>query len=319
MIPSISEPVSQFRTPVLFLVFNRPDTTLRVFQTIRAMRPARLFVAADGPRHNNPDEKIKCDRVRDIASAVDWDCEVHTLFRNENLGCRKAVSSGIDWFFKHVSRGIILEDDCLPSHSFYLFCQELLEKYVDNKKIMHISGFTPHHGRRYGTGSYYFSRYNLIWGWATWKRAWKHYDDNIDNFQQTLRNGTMKKLFRNRKERYYFTRRFTDTFHGDIDSWAYIWLYSRSLHGGFAIHPNTNLIRNIGFSKDATHTTSTREELVNHSSDELTFPLVHPIDITPDILADSKTFRILHCPNIFLFRLSQMLKPIKRIFRGKTA
>ena len=156
----------------------------------------------------------------------------------------------------------------------------------------------------------------LIWGWATWRRAWKHYNDSVNEFQQSLNNGTLKTLFPCKKESIYFSSRFKDTFDGHIDSWGYIWLYSRLFQGGIAIHPNVNLIQYIGFSEDATHTRFASKEIVDQSSGEITFPLKHPVDTNPDREADINIFSKVHCPNILLFQLSRAVKPIKRIFFG---
>jgi hypothetical protein len=169
-------------TPVLFLIFNRPNTTEQVFEAIAKAKPRCLFVAADGPRTDKEGEAEKCQAVRDIIKRVDWDCEVKTLFREQNLGCKEAVSSAITWFFEQVEEGIILEDDCLPSDSFFSFCAELLEKYRDDKRIMMISGDNFQDGIQRGDASYYFSSVPWIWGWATWRRAWRLYDREMQTF-----------------------------------------------------------------------------------------------------------------------------------------
>jgi GT2 family glycosyltransferase len=162
--------------PVLLIVFRRPDATRRVCATLRQARPEKLFVAADGPRPNRPDEAEQCREARRIATAVDWPCEVKTLFRDDNLGCGRAVSSAIRWFFDQVEEGIVLEDDCLPEASFFPYCAELLARYRHDTRVMHIAGYNPlPHG--YGDGSYYFSRLMQCWGWATWKRVAQHFRD----------------------------------------------------------------------------------------------------------------------------------------------
>lgn len=173
--------MSEFKlnVPVLLLIFNRPDTTQRVFHEIRGASPLQLFISADGPRENKPGEFEKCQITRDIVRQVDWDCEVYTNFRDKNLGCKIAVSSAIDWFFENVEEGIILEDDCLPSFSFFRFCEELLEKYRDDERIMQIGGTNLLSEWQRSDDSYYFSKYGAIWGWATWRRAWQYYDVNM--------------------------------------------------------------------------------------------------------------------------------------------
>ncbi len=164
------------RSPVLFLVFNRPDSTRKVFDAIRSARPPKLYITADGPRPDRPAEAKLCSEVRAIASAVDWPCEVKTLFRESNLGCKAGVSSGITWFFSHEDEGIILEDDVLPVPTFFNFCDEMLERYRDDARVSMISGCNLISNHFSPKQSYFFSRYNLIWGWATWRRAWQHYD-----------------------------------------------------------------------------------------------------------------------------------------------
>ena len=165
--------------PVLFLIFNRPETTIQVFSAIKKAQPNRLYIAADGPRPEYPDEVNHCKIARTIATNVDWDCEVKTLFRDQNLGCRLAVSQAIDWFFEQEPEGIILEDDCLPNQSFFWFCKELLEKYRNETRIMHIGGTNFQFGKNRTNYSYYFSRYAHIWGWASWRREWKYYDEKL--------------------------------------------------------------------------------------------------------------------------------------------
>jgi len=307
-------PDNPLTPPILFLVFNRPDTTLRVFQAIRKVRPTRLFIAADGPRQNVLNERETCDQVREIATSIDWDCEVQTLFRDKNLGCRKAVSGAIDWFFDHVSEGIIIEDDCLPAESFFRYCQELLKMYADNKRIMLIGGYNPHQGRKYGKGSYYFSKYALIWGWASWKRAWQCYNDSLDTFEEVLKNKTLKAFFPTTREYIYFTRRFRDTFMERMNSWGYIWYYSMCLQDCYAINPNVNLVKNIGITEDATHTKTANKIITDTPVLEMFFPLNHPTAIQPHRDADKNIFRVVHCRNILLFVLSQAVKSFRRKF-----
>ena len=167
------------QTALLFLVFNRPDTTTQVFKKIRQAKPPRLYVASDGPRDGNSDDKKKVTKVREIATKVDWPCEVKTLFRDKNLGCKKGVSTAITWFFEHEEQGIILEDDCVPNLDFFTFCENLLQRYDKDERISTITGNNFQDGKWRGNASYYFSKYNHCWGWATWRRSWKNYDGDI--------------------------------------------------------------------------------------------------------------------------------------------
>ena len=164
-------PNATFTTPVLFLIFNRPDTTKQVFSAIQKARPPRLYVAGDGPRPEQSNEAEICEIVRSIATNVDWDCEVKTLFRDHNFGCRLAVSQAISWFFENEPEGIILEDDCLPSQSFFWFCQELLEDFRNDKQVGAICGFYSNELDYKPSASYFFSRYMRVWGWAGWRRT----------------------------------------------------------------------------------------------------------------------------------------------------
>jgi hypothetical protein len=175
-----------FKSPILFLIFNRPDTTKAVFESIKSIKPLKLYIAADGARGNKLGEDLLVEETRAIIQSVDWECEVKTLFRKENLGCKVAVSSAIDWFFENEEQGIILEDDCLPDASFYGFCENLLDYYKNDERVFHISGNNFQDGIIRGDGSYYFSKYNHSWGWATWRRVWKTYDVNMKGLTKAL-------------------------------------------------------------------------------------------------------------------------------------
>jgi hypothetical protein len=208
---------------------------------------------------------------------VDWDCEVQTLFRDENLGCRRAISGAISWFFEQVEEGIILEDDCLPSRSFFRFCQELLKRYRDDEQMMAISGDNFQNGRVVTRDSYYFSRYPHCWGWATWRRAWQKYDDTLPGWpayresRSFLEIGADNSLFKN-----YWSRNFTRVVSGEVDSWAYAWTYNCWAHGGLTAIPEKNLVKNIGFGPEATHTTLASDRISAMQAGELDFPLRHP-------------------------------------------
>jgi hypothetical protein len=171
-----------FKTPILFLVFNRPETTKFVFESIRSVKPAKLYICADGPRPNVENDKIHCSAVRKIVSNIDWECEVKTLFRIENKGCGKGVSEAITWFFSNEEEGIILEDDCLPNDSFFYYCSDLLDKYRFDTRIMHIGANNFLDDTISVENDIYFSSISHIWGWATWKRAWDSYDFKLQNY-----------------------------------------------------------------------------------------------------------------------------------------
>lgn len=277
------------KTAVLFLVFNRPDTTRQVFEAIRKAKPPRLYVAADGPRADKPGEAEKVEQARRIAMQVDWECEIKTLFRDENLGCKIGVSSAIDWFFENVEDGIILEDDCLPEQSFFWFCQELLERYRDDKRIMTISGNNFQFGRKRTDYSYYFSRYMHCWGWATWKRAWQYFDLKMTQWPKIRDEGWLNDILDSTSEVISRKKLFDSAFKNEVDSWARVWTYSIWLQNGLNILPNINLVSNIGFDSDSTHTKDRNKHYANMKTEIMKIPLQHPPFIIRDSEADAFT------------------------------
>jgi hypothetical protein len=240
--------------PVLLLVFNRPDTTKLVFERIRQARPRQLFIAADGPRSWLENEAEQCAAARAVTTRVDWDCQVKTLMREENLGCKRAVASAIDWFFEQVSEGIILEDDTLPGAEFFPFCAWLLEHFRNDPRVMHIGGNNFQFGRRRGDGAYYFSVFTHVWGWATWRRAWRHYDSGLSRIGELKRSGRLERIFKDRESREFWLGMFEMTARGEIDTWDSQWIMSIWNQGGLAVQPEANLVTNIGFGPSATHT-----------------------------------------------------------------
>ena len=241
------------KTPVLFLIFNRPDVTALIFEKIKKQKPKYLYIAGDGPRNNREGEAELCEQTRKIATNIDWDCEVKTLFREKNLGCKVAVSSAITWFFQNVEEGIILEDDCLPHPSFFGFCEAMLEKYRDNEQIMHIAGDTQL-ADNMTDDSYYFSHIPHIWGWASWKRAWKDYDVEMKDFSIFLKKQKIKNVFENKYHQKDWLNILNKVYKNEIDTWDYQWCYTVFKKEGLAIIPNKNLISNIGFGENSTHT-----------------------------------------------------------------
>jgi hypothetical protein len=265
-----------FLTPILFVVFNRPDKTRQVFEQIRAIKPKYLYLSADGPRQNMDDEISKCDEVRSIVKNIDWDCDVKFLFREKNVGCSHALVSSIDWLFENEDYGIILEDDCLPDLTFFPYCSELLLKYKENKNIMMISGSNL--GFTSGDSSYFFSKYGQIWGWATWKESWKKFERQIKIDDEDLK-------FNTRKEQRYWNNNFTKVI-WDVQ-WA---VYSIWKNKGIAILPNVNLISNIGFGSDATNYTDENNINAEIKTNSIDFPMNHPNRIEFDTVLDNRIF-----------------------------
>jgi ADP-heptose:LPS heptosyltransferase len=279
-----------FNTPILFIIFNRPDVTEEVFNEIRKAKPTQLYIAADGPREHNAYDEELCKKTREIVHNIDWPCEVKTLFREKNLGCGKAVSSAITWFFSEVEQGIILEDDCLPHPSFFNYCQTLLDYYKTDERVMHIGGVNFQDQSR-GTGSYYFSAVTHVWGWATWRRAWKNYDFHVHDYYTFVREGTIYSYFKNELIAEHWLNTFKLMFHHQVDTWDHQWSYTIFNNGGLSIIPNVNLISNIGFRHDATHTFADNSIYANAKTTEIPFPLKHPNTVEIERQADYYFFK----------------------------
>ena len=279
-----------FDTPILFLIFNRPDTTEKVFQRIRDIQPRQLFISADGPRENKIGEDRLCAETRKIIEKVNWKCEIQTNFSKKNLGCRIGVSSGIDWFFRNVNEGIILEDDCLPDVTFFHFCETLLEYYRNDNRVMHIGGINLQDSMVRGNGSYYFSRISHIWGWATWKRAWQKYDVHMSTYPQFLEQNILHLLFPNPYTQRYWQKNFNLVYRKMKDTWDLQWQYTMLMNNGLAVLPNINLISNIGFDGDATHTTDSFSAIANRPTGIIDH-IQHPLFVISDSDADEYTLK----------------------------
>jgi len=281
-------------TAVLFLIFNRPGTTQKVFEEIRKARPSKLFISADGPRTGVSSDGDLCRAARDVVKQVDWECELYTNFRDTNLGCKIAVSSAINWFFENVEEGIILEDDCVPSQSFFWFCQELLDWYRDDERIMEISGCNFQFGRQRGDGSYYFSRLNDVWGWATWKRAWEHYDIEMKSFPRFGEGNQLRNYFEDEEVIEWLMSYFQEAFEGVSNVWSSQWTYGICAQNGLTIVPNVNLVSNIGFGReDATHGSGNTWGLLGNRKACEVNEIIHPSFRLPDREADAFTFEII--------------------------
>jgi GR25 family glycosyltransferase involved in LPS biosynthesis len=239
-------------SPILLLIFNRPEKTQLVFDAIKKQRPERLFIAADGHRENRIGEKKLCEATRRIIEQVDWSCELKTLFREKNIGSKYAVSSAINWFFEDNEYGIILEDDCIPNDSFFTFCSQLLMRYEHDQSIMHITGTNLNDTVKYGDGSYFFSHYPNVWGWATWKRAWDKFDLELADDQCYL--SVINSTFRYYSERRFWKSRLDLVRSHHLDAWDYQWMFSIWREKGLCVNSNYNLVENIGFGNDSTHT-----------------------------------------------------------------
>ncbi len=305
-----------FDKPILFIIFNRPDTTKLVFEAIRNAQPKQLFIAADGPRLNNEGDIEKCKTARAVALPVDWNCEVRTLFRDTNLGCKKAVSSASGWFFQNVEEGIILEDDCLPAQSFFPFCAEMLTRFRHSTRIMHINGSNFQDGLKRSDCSYGFARYAHVWGWATWRRCWTLYDVNIRSWPTFYTKRKIGKILSNKVMQLHWNHYFFQLFKQEVDTWDVQWVYTIWNQDGCTIQPEVNLVTNIGFRQDATHTTATNSLVGNVPSTNITFPLNHPTVIDIDNSYDWHTFLKETGNRDNFWKIKQWLKMTRAQFCG---
>ena len=309
------------KTPVAFIIFNRPDLTQIVFNAIRQAKPQQLFVIADGPRF--PEEWAKCQQARDIIKQVDWDCQVYTRFLDKNIGGPYCCSSGISWVFSQVEKAIILEDDCLPNLSFFNFCEEILLYYIKNTNIMQVTGNNFQRGQNRTEYSYYFSLYPCCWGWATWRRAWEKFDLNLNTWQEAKQAKFLEKICYSPEEVKHWTYTFERVFNKESVHWDYAWKYACFYHQGLTATPNVNLVSNIGFRNDATHTKNIYSSLANLPTIEI-FEIEHPptihINKEADLFAFDFRFRpdVSHLNNLTLLTMiKSKVKQTIRILKSK--
>ncbi len=291
---------NQLNTPIAIIVFKRLDATQRMFEAVRQARPKELYIIGDGWRSDT--EKEKCIAVRNyLEKAVDWPCTVHKNYSEENMGCKMRVVSGLNWVFSQAEDAIIIEDDCVPDPTFFPFCEELLEKYRNEPRVMQISAMNiQQKNPRFNTGgaSYYFSQFGEIWGWATWRRAWSLYDVRMEAWPQAKEAGLLHERIKNPEVIDYFEYRFDYVYGaGDdrkkSDVWGAQWVFARFLHDGLSVVPKTNLISNVGDDTDATHQKEkgVESEFIRQTTEPIEFPLVHPKRIAVNEQADLFTLR----------------------------
>jgi hypothetical protein len=277
----------QLATPVAFIIFNRPETTARVFAEIAKARPAKLLLIADGPRADHPEDAAKCAATRAVVQRVDWPCEVLTNFSEANLGCKARPVSGLNWVFENVSEAIILEDDCLPHPTFFPFCEELLERYRNNERIMAVSGNNFQRGKLRSENSYYFSRYTNSWGWASWRRAWSHFDIEMKRWPELRGTSWLREVLGDSAAAKYWHGLFDKLIAGEMAGvWDYQWNFSCWAKDGLSITPEVNLVSNIGFGSDSTHTDDASSSIANMPTFPMKFPLRHPEHVVRNYAAD---------------------------------
>lgn len=266
-------------TAVLFNIFNRPDITARTFAAIRQARPSRLYIAADGPRTARESDAELCRKTREVATAADWPCKVKTLFRKRNLGCRVACSSAISWFFQNEPEGIILEDDCLPHPDFFPYCENLLAYYRNNPRVMFIGGSNFEYGKKRGNGSYYFSVFPHVWGWASWAETWQHYDIEMRGLEQFAAT-RLPSILKHDEAAKVMLKKFMLAA-GEIDNtWDFQLVYSLWRQGGLSIIPNVNMVENTGFIEDSAHPAP--PDIRMHRKVEGLPEIIHPSSVAED-------------------------------------
>lgn len=306
-----------FSTPVAFMIFNRPDLTRIVFEAIARVKPKMLFVIADGPRF--PDEAQKCKEARAVIDGLDWDCEVFTNFSDNNLGCGRRISSGIDWIFSKVEEAIFLEDDTLPVESFFSYCQTLLEHYRHDERIMTIGGNNFQSGHKRTKYSYHFSKYNGCWGWATWRRAWQHYDYYMKTWPEFKQSGMIKMVCDDPYEQKFWLKLFDSMYENPdkLDTWDHQWKFACWSQGGLAIEPGVNLVSNIGFGRtDASHTIGVNPWQEQLAKTQELWEIKHPPFVVRHRDADSYLFENIIAGNQTK-KHARLKKLIKRMLRIK--
>ncbi|BAY11968.1 glycosyltransferase [Calothrix sp. NIES-2098] len=296
-------------TAVVLIIFNKPDTTAKVFEVIRQAKPSKLLVIADGPRPQHPEDIAKCATSNKILDKIDWNCQVIKNSSPINLGCKQRIATGLNWVFQQVEEAIILEDDCVPHPTFFKYCEELLDKYRHDQRIMTISGNNFQFGRRRTKYSYYFSRYPLIWGWATWRRAWQQYDIEMKHWLTIRDDNLLQDILDDSTAVRYWTNIFQNCYQGNIDSWAFPWTLTSWLQNGLTILPNVNLVSNIGFSTEAHNTKDIYSPFANYPNQAIEFPLKHPEFMIRDAQADRFTQQT-------QFRFS-LMSQVKRLVKKK--
>lgn len=282
-------------TPVALFIFNRPHTTARVFEEIRRARPARLLVVADGPRGGHASDQELCAAAREVVEQVDWDCKVDKNYADENLGCKQRMSSGLNWVFDMVEEAVLLEDDTLPHPSFFRFCRELLAKYRQDQRIMMICGTSFLSGKEARPiYSYYFSRHVHCWGWASWRRAWQFYDVNMSGWPEFRDGHRLPDIPGTNSDAALWRAIFEEAYQGRINTWDYQWVFTCLTRQGLSVMPYVNLVSNIGFGPDATHTINPDARLANFPATAMRFSLNHPPLLFRDMEADDAIRKFCH-------------------------
>lgn len=288
------------KAPVALLIFNRPGFTARVLQAVAQAKPRQLLVVADGPRPDMAGEAERCAAARAVIDRVDWDCEVLKNYSDVNLGCGLRPATGISWVFEQVEEAIILEDDCVPDSSFFRFCGELLERYRDDERIMHIAGSTYRREVFPMPYSYSFSCFNGAWGWASWRRAWKHFDLSLKQWPLLRETCWLADILEEEIAVPHWANEFEHAYEreGDVSYWDQQWTFACWANSGLSILPRHNLVSNIGCCPDATHTLNAADPRANVPAEEMEFPLIHPPMVLQNRELDRKRLKEVFLPHL---------------------
>lgn len=290
------------KVAILFITYRRWETALSVFESIKKYRPKKLYFSSNAPNGEGIEEKNKVEKVRGLQKLIDWDCEVKVLNQARHLRVKESITSAIDWFFENEQEGIILEDDCCPSEDFYTFAEVLLDKYRDDSSVYVVTGTNYQEGIKIGDGSYYFSKFNHVWGWATWKRAWKKNDTALKFWPKWRKTQRWKNLWPNFLDRIYWEHIFHKMYFNEINTWDYSWTASIWYNGGMTAVPNANLVKNIGFGVEATNTTDAASNLARLEYGAIE-PIVHPTKMEVNQIADEHVQKNNFTPNQSLINL----------------
>ena len=297
---------NQFETSIAIIIFNRPVHTKKVFDQIAKIKPKKLFIISDGPRKNNKNDLLLIERTRSIFNSINWNCKVYKNYSQINLGCKYRPASGIDWVFEHTEEAIILEDDCYPDLSFFKYCEQLLKYYRNDLRVGMIAGSNLHPGCFNSKDSYFFSKHTFCWGWATWKDRWENtFDIDLKKWPSIRKTSFFEVVHGSKSAAKAWITGFDLLYKNKIDAWDYQWLFANWLEGRVTVVPKVNLVSNIGFSDNATHTFNSKSPLANLKVEPMLFPLRHPGYVYVNYQADNYLYK-----KVFGVRLRSRVKKL---------
>jgi len=299
-------------TALLLIVWRRPEETKKLIDSIRPFSPQKIYVASDGPKIDDIDNQKKVFEVRKlIDKEINWGCTLKKFYAKSNKGCKLGVTDAITWFFANEEEGIILEDDCIPRNEFFPYCIDLLERYRYEEKIWCICGNSYQRGLSTSKESYFFSRYSQFWGWATWKRSWDKYDNNMKAWADQKNKKFLKREFKSYSTWLYWKSIWDDIYYRSYpDTWDYQWIFCCMLNSGMVCLPNKDLVENIGFGPLATHTTDVKFKRKFINDESTIFPLIHPKYISISSKADQFIERTIQKGPTLKFYIKYFLKRI---------